>query len=478
MGIRLVCALALLAGMTGSSRADLAWGVNGHPFTAYPGIPMEEQVGFLADLGAVSYRVNVSYMSHADGLATLVKLAKQHGISVLPVLTPGALDLEGMSAKSLYGASFEFAAQMARRFHRDIKVFELGNEMENFAIIQPCEIRDDGRQYPCEWGPAGGTQPEDYYGPRWKKVSAVLKGLSDGISSVDPSLKRAIGTAGWGHVGAFKRMKYDGIEWEISVWHVYGEDPEWALGILAGYEKPIWITEMNNPLGSYHSEDIQAEELGDMMEKIRELAEQYRVEAVQIYELFDEPYWEGFEASMGLVRLAPTPDGGWTVGEPKPVYDVVKRSIRGLVLEPLAERSCSLDSLSAQAEDQKEHVIYSYCLVLGRIPDGGGLTSWHSALKRRETSIPGMVQAMAESEEFHARFGSKIMSNSTYVAALYRMLLLREADPVGLSSYAEQLDDGTLSRADVIEGLVTSAEFGETHKPLFSEPATTATTRN
>ena len=48
-------------------------------------------------------------------------------------------------------------------------------------------------------GFAGGVGPLDYFGPRWEKVSAALDGLSRGIKSVDPTARRAIGTAGWGH---------------------------------------------------------------------------------------------------------------------------------------------------------------------------------------------------------------------------------------------------------------------------------------
>src|SRR5690606_30629941 len=134
-----------------------------------------------------------------------------HGVEILPVLTPGELDLEQMSADELYKRAFDFAAEMAKRFGNDVSVFELGNEMENFAIIQPCETRDDGTQYPCEWGPAGGVGPLEYHGPRWAKVSAALKGMSEGIHSVNPAIKRAVGTAGWGHVGAFERMKADNL---------------------------------------------------------------------------------------------------------------------------------------------------------------------------------------------------------------------------------------------------------------------------
>ena len=477
MNFRLTSALVLFAGMTGHSMADIAWGINGHPITAYPGVTIEEQIGYVADLGMKSYRVNIPDMSRADELAEIVRAGKAHGIEILPVITPGDIDLEKMSTQELYQRGFDFASQMAKRFRNDITVYELGNEMENFAIIQPCEMRDDGTQYPCSWGPAGGVGPLEYYGPRWAKVSAVLKGLSEGLHSVDPALKKAMGTAGWGHVGAFERMRDDGIKWDISVWHVYGEDPEWALNLLAEFDRPIWITELNNPFGSHRSEEEQAKELGEMMAKIRELEKDYPVEAAHIYELLDEPYWEDFEASMGLVKLVQTADGGWMASEPKPAYQVVKEIIRGPLAKPVVTRSCELKS-SYDGTLIEHQIDYSYCLVLGRWPDGHGAQGWAKSLESGEVSLYDMLRMMADSGEFNARHATRGLSNTAYVYFLYQTLLLREADPVGLASYVKELNAGNINRPTVIQGIVTSSEFEAKHKSIFPEKDLAATSNN
>ena len=153
---------------------------------------------------------------------------------------------------------------------------------------RPCEKRDDGTKYPCQWGPAGGVTALEYYGPRWAKVSAVLKGLSDGMTAADPTIRKAMGTAGWGHMGAFERMQRDGIQWDISVWHIYGEDPEWAFAKLAQFKRPIWVTEFDNPRGSQEDEQQQAAGISLMMSRLRALKDRYNVEAAYIYELMDE----------------------------------------------------------------------------------------------------------------------------------------------------------------------------------------------
>ena len=298
----------------------LELGVNGHPLTAYPGIAFEEQIDLVAGMGATSYRVNMSSLDQMPAFAQLIAAARPRGVVILPVLTPG-FDLAAASPDEIYWGARDFAIAFASRFHADIPVWELGNELENFAILQPCEARDDGTIYPCDWGPAGGVGALDYFGPRWEKVSAALRGMAEGIAAVDPALRRAIGSAGWGHLGMFDRLAADGIPWEISVWHIYGEDPEWAFAKLAEYGRPIWITEVNHPYGSRDGEAAQAEGLGRMMDRLGALAGRYDIEAAHVYELLDEPYWApSFEAEMGLVRVGPTPGGGWQVLGPKAAY--------------------------------------------------------------------------------------------------------------------------------------------------------------
>jgi hypothetical protein len=464
--------LACLQGTTNLAKADLLWGANGHPITAYPGIRISQQLDYLQDLGMRSYRVNISNTGKAGELAALVKEAKARGIEVLPVITPGDADLDKDSPKELYDKAYKLAVALGSRFKDDIRVWELGNEMENYAIIQPCEKRDDGTQYPCEWGPAGGVGALEYYGPRWAKVSAVLKGLSDGMISVDPKIRKAMGTAGWGHVGAFERMKRDGIEWDISVWHTYGEDPEWAFEFLVRYGRPIWVTEFNNPYGSQRSERQQAEGLKQAIARLRALQGTYKVEAAYVYELLDETYWApSFEASMGLVKLLPKGEGKWTPGEPKPAYFTVRDMLLGPRPTPTPHRACEL----AEGDDNKpltnRKVGYSYCLVLGRAPDGGGLESWAASLDEGKVSMGGMILAMLKSDEFNGRYATFGLSDAAYVNFIFQLLLGREADPGGQASYVGELRKGAMTRAGVAASIIGSSEFKDKHPVLFGTKA-------
>jgi hypothetical protein len=308
----------------------LWWGINGHPFTAYPGVTIEQQIDLVASLGMRSYRVNVTRIDQMEGLAHLIAVASARHVQILPVLIPPA-NFERDTGPVLYTKAYNFARAFVSHFQADIPVWELGNELENYAIIKPCEMRDDGTKYPCEWGPAGGVGPLEYYGPRAEKVIAVLHGLSDGVRSVSTTARRAIGSAGWGHTGIFDRLRDKGVEWDISVWHMYSASSgnEWAFKRLAAFGKPIWITEFNHPLGSAKDgEEGQAQGLHDVMLGLSALASRYDIEAAFIYELLDETYWApSYEASMGLVKLSPLPGGHWTLGQHKSAFDAVKKTI-------------------------------------------------------------------------------------------------------------------------------------------------------
>ena len=458
------CMLVSFGALARPARAELIWGANGHPFTAYPGVSFDRQLAYLADLGFKSYRVNISELRSAPDLGALAAKASPLGIAILPVLTP-SLDLDALPPEQLRRRAHDFAYALVKRFKNQIRVWELSNELETYAIIKACEMRDDGTQYNCGWGPAGGVGALDYFGPRWAKVSAVLKGLSEGASAADPRVRKAMGTAGWGHVGAFERMRQDGIRWDISVWHMYGEDPEWAFKTLAAYGKPIWVTEMNHPYGSQQGELQQANGLRRWMQRLAELSPRYRVEAVHIYELLDETYWApSMEAVMGLVRLERAGEG-WRAAGPKPAYDTVRAVARGEAGPPRIARNCTLEKAENRPPAEAQ-VAYLYCLLLGREPDGGGLGDW-TTQRRKGMSIPAMAEAMVGSEEFETRHRTPFLSDERYVTFVYRLLLGRDPDGQGKTDYTAALKSGKLSRIAFISGCVGSDEFKAKHPALF-----------
>ncbi|WP_318528731.1 DUF4214 domain-containing protein [Mesorhizobium sp. YC-39] len=484
--------MACLLGMTVSCAADLLWGVNGHPFNAYPGISIEQQLDYVHDLGLKSYRVNISSVDSTAKLAELVKAGKARGVQILPVITPD-LDLDNDTVDELYAQAYHLASTLVSRFKDDIRVWELGNEMENYAIITACEMKNDGTQYNCSWGPAGGTVTSDYFSPRWAKISAVLRGLSDATIAVDPTIRKAMGTAGWGHRAAFTRMFQDGIRWDISVWHLYDGDPEEAFKFLATFGQPIWLTEFNYSGGSQRGEKQQAEGLVRTMTLLRRYQSLYGLQAAHIYELLDEPYWApSYEAFMGLVRLKKRDHGLWAPSGQKLAYDAVKKiiadgnadssspTVSTKATPPPGQTSvpavagtfhpCSLDAFDKSVFNHANQVAYAYCLILHRMPSP--TEQWREVVAmKRDPSIFPTLTKLLHSVEFSTENRPVGLGNAQYVALLYRLLLGREPDNNGLSVYVSKLNSGEVSGEKIVAELIHSYEFRSRHTVLFpNEP--------
>lgn len=462
---------ALLNPVATANAADLQWGVNGHPLNAYPGISYEKQIELVANLGAKSYRVDVSDRKQAEAFDTLLAVAKKHGIEILPVLTP-AIDLAAVSAEDAYRAAYDFAQFYVYRFKADIRTWELGNELESFALLKPCEMRDDGSQYPCEWGLAGGVGPLEYFGPRWRKVSAVLKGMSDATVAVDPTVRKAMGTAGWGHVGAFERMKQDGIAWDISVWHAYGKDMQWGLERVSVFGKPIWVTEFNHPNGSQKGTVAQARGLAELIAELRALRAKFRIEAAHIYELIDETYWApDYEAFMGLVYLNRRADKTWVVDGEKPAYCMAKKLFRehsSPVVSTAVKvaRRCDVCLHDIRHATPAQLVAYAYCLARDSEPDASGLNAWTADIVAGKATVSQMLTVMVEARLQELERDNGPVENGALIRFIYSELLGREPDGQGYNDYLAALDQQKIKRSDFVASILRSDEFSNRHGAL------------
>lgn len=313
---------------------ELIWGVNGHPFSAYPDISWADQLDLVRTVGASQYRVNFRPDDTVEELEKLARLADEYGVTILPVIVSYSYANENPS--TIYRRAFERARDVSSRLRGRFPVWELGNEEEIYAIIRPCERYADGGVYSCAWGPAPGTTIREYVPERWARISAFLKGLSEGLRAGDPQARRAIGTSGWGRVAPLELLRRDGVSWDITVWHEYTRDPaagprDEVFEALAQFGKPIWITEFTAG-GLDLSIDVnrQARIFSGLFDVYRQMAPRYNIEAAFIYELLDQPYLgDGtFEARMGLVRVEEKRGGGWTLGARKPSFFAAQRAWR------------------------------------------------------------------------------------------------------------------------------------------------------
>ncbi len=333
----LLCALWALGSAVASAETPSAgdrpwleqpmiWGVNGHPFTAYPNIPFARQLDDVERLGLRHYRANTRGDGSIEGMDRLLPMIERRGMSLVPMISID-VDWEHDTPQVIYRRAYELARAMGVRYRGRIPIWSLGNELETYALLRPCETRDNGEQYPCDWGVAIGQHADEYQRDRWNQVSAFLDGLSDGMKDGDPAALRVIGVAGWGRFGALDRLRQDGVEWDITDWHDYEGIDETIAARLAGFGKPIWITEFHVDEQGL-TPQVRAERLAQRIAEYQALRARYPITGAFMYELYDEPYWgDTFEARMGLISLQEERGGFWRVGPDNPAAGAFIRAI-------------------------------------------------------------------------------------------------------------------------------------------------------
>ena len=100
------------------------------------------------------------------------------------------------------------------------------------------------------------------------------------------------------------------------------------LGLLGGYGKPLWITEIDRRDGSRGG--IEQEQASYLGRTAAQMATRPDVGAFFVYELFDEPYFGATnpESHYGLVELAQGAGGTWRVARKKAAFDAYRAAIR------------------------------------------------------------------------------------------------------------------------------------------------------
>ena len=104
--------------------------------------------------------------------------------------------------------------------------------------------------------------------------------------------------------------------------------------------------------------------------------------------------------------------------------------------------------------DARRVVDVIYRQLLERPARGEGGT-WADQLNNGQTTVREVVKSIAKSQEHNTRFTSG--ARSADVTNLYRHLLGREPDPVGLQGYVRALE--TQSPAAVVDDIMSSAEY-------------------
>ncbi len=97
-----------------------------------------------------------------------------------------------------------------------------------------------------------------------------------------------------------------------------------------------------------------------------------------------------------------------------------------------------------------------YLAIFLRDPDYGGWNGWFAYLRAGHSQTEILNQFLG-SQEFQQRYGS--LDNTAFVTLVYNNVLKRAPDTAGLNQWVAWLNSGAYTRADVMNGFITSQEF-------------------
>lgn len=287
---------------TTAPTGKIFYGVNGHfqQGSAYAASSPQTQLAQLQDLGMTIYRSDVSSKTAATALAQIATTMAAGGVTVYPVLLISPQEYANETAS--YNAGYALGQQVASAMHAPF--YEVGNELEADTLA----------------GNYDGTFPTDYVNSKFMIARGAIRGMVDGIKSVDTQGKIVMGAGTWLHWG-FDQMLAQGtqpdgtaghpvVSWDVTAWHWYNDYDDIqnicggsgcynVLSKLQAFGKPIWLTEYG--VRPWTASDSQAGAYltgNTMMGEYASVASKYNLQSIQMYELYDDP-----AGSYGLLQI-------------------------------------------------------------------------------------------------------------------------------------------------------------------------------
>ena len=280
---------------------SFAWGINGHPVSqeGYFQVPIAEQLDLVRELGAGWYRTDWgadAFRGNRARFDELLAEAERRKIRLLPVIFAPNGRRRHATPEQIRAAAFAFARKVAGRYKGRITHWELSNELDGYAMVRKGEKTPSGKLWP--WGDPDGSSRDNYEESRYQRAKAEILGLYEGVKAADPAALTMVDTGGWLHYGFTDRLvREDHVPFDILAWHWYSGMGDMTkvqgkfnlLARLAGYGKPLWITEINHQNGDLGG---KAKEQADYVGRAAaQLRGNPAIGALFIYELLDEPYF-------------------------------------------------------------------------------------------------------------------------------------------------------------------------------------------
>lgn len=101
-------------------------------------------------------------------------------------------------------------------------------------------------------------------------------------------------------------------------------------------------------------------------------------------------------------------------------------------------------------------LIRLYMASFDRAPEPAGLEYWNDKLELGQTTLSKISAHFVKSAEYQATYGNT--TNQKFVTIVYQNVLEREPDAAGLAYWQGRLDQGTITRGNLMIGFSESAE--------------------
>ncbi|KVD16127.1 hypothetical protein WI80_00330 [Burkholderia ubonensis] len=281
--------------LTVAATAGMFYGMNGH--FDYPFTPARV-ISTLRDLGCTTYRVDCANTSNYLGpVVALARAFQPVGMTLFPCILCGLYEANGVlytSEQAAYDAAHANAAAIATALSPyGITMYECGNELtRDPAVIVSLTC--------------AGNKTTDFRNNAWAVMRGAMRGMIDGVKSVQPTAKCGINFCAADIAAA--DMLWDGfqpdgsgghptVRWDITTWHNYqsygdifnigtdGQSAGFNLPIYckARYGVPFMITEWNT--GPEQTETFRANYVTQQMGEFYASRKSAAIQSVIYYEL-------------------------------------------------------------------------------------------------------------------------------------------------------------------------------------------------
>lgn len=280
----------------------IVWGVNGHPNRqSYPLNQAESVFKIMSANGLFSYRIDVSD-GDDDVFDTLIPLAAKYGMRIRPMLYP---------------TSQAGAYRIAKKYAADIKIWEIGNELDGDRNSAQANINAMTTTY------RGIVQASNETGAGLKTSINIMACNSNDLGGRCPN-----DTAG--DLWFLDMAAATGFKFDYVTFHYYGHygDTGYWNDLLLGqmrtaaakYHVPIFLNETNcaeiyngSTDGGHRGDGACYDGLANMLNEVKSKYSDI-VQEVNLYELIDEPNNDGVEAHFGLM---------YDINNPKPNLGII-----------------------------------------------------------------------------------------------------------------------------------------------------------